>query len=90
MPRLKNEFNKVLISNGFKRLNIPELDNQGVIAYQHDMRGWYAEALDRGRYYDLWLVGHGLKQSSTYPGGWIYSEPKELADELKRVTINKQ
>lgn len=46
---------------------------------------WYAEIIDRGNYSDVWMVGKELKSSGGFPGGWIYSEPKEIEDEIVRA-----
>jgi hypothetical protein len=77
LERASNSFHGTLILFGFRRI-------KGEKAYSHP-NGWYAEVtVHNENWIDLWMVGNGLKTSS-FLGGWIYSEPNEVAQELQRV-----
>jgi len=70
-------FQNVLRHFGFRQLK----DQKGC----YSKGGWYAEIIDRGVWHDVWMVGSGLKDSHLFPGGWIYSEPRELNEELNKA-----
>lgn len=48
--------------------------------------GIHAEIIDYDGWHEVWMVGEGVKNSKLFPGGWQYSEPKELGEELHKAT----
>lgn len=71
-----NIFIKTLKELGFKKMN------RSSISYEHGERHeWYAEMLDDR----VWITGKGLKEMQSYPGGWVYSDPKELKEDVLKA-----
>jgi hypothetical protein len=67
-------FKRMLTVLGFK----PIKDLPG--SFQHKDNDWYAELLnDR-----VWIVGQGIKDSRSFPGGWVYWSPKEIKEEVTK------
>jgi len=46
-------------------------------SFEHEYFNWYAEISSSDNHPEVWLTGSGLK-SSSFPGGWIYSEVSDL------------
>lgn len=78
MERSARSFEKVLKFFKFKQ------DKEFTNTFSRE--GLYAEIIDRGNYHDVWMVGEGVKESHLFPGGWIYSEPHQLSEELHKAT----
>lgn len=76
--RLKelNSFEKVLVNFGFKK----ETHANGSF-YTNDDLEWYAEIYDDD---SVWMTGSGLKDTSSFPGGYVYGTPESLIEELSK------
>ncbi len=77
------QFIKILLRFGFKKVNTSDWPVKNILAYEHIEHGWYAEIWrDCGG--EVWLVGKELK-SGSFPGGWMYWEPKDIEKELTKA-----
>lgn len=75
----------VLRSFGFKKHTVTGEEGSVSSFYTHVKNGWHAE-IEKEKYYThVWIVGNGLKDSGSFPGGWYYGEPQEITDELNRA-----
>lgn len=79
--RAYSGFAKTLKHFGFIHKKDVNTENEPIEWYEHPKHGWRAEILDRGNWKEVWLVGKCLKDSG-FPGGHIYSNSKELAEEI--------
>lgn len=73
-------FESVLLRFGFIRHQHAETSDYDR-CYKNDYRGWWAELYDGNR---VWVIGEGLRDSTSYPGGHMYHTPDELITELEK------
>ena len=71
---------------GFIHKKDVNIENQPIEWFEHPVHNWYAEILDHTNFKEVWMTGKYLKESSSFPGGWIYSEATDLAEELTKAT----
>jgi len=76
--RYRNSFKRMLISLGFKQ------DKEYPDSFTHKKEDWYAQINDRGNWSDCWMTGKGLKESSGFPGGWMYDTPMQIKIEVEK------
>jgi hypothetical protein len=74
-------FKLMLLSFGFKKMK--EFKN----CYSLEKPSCFAEIQDRGTYFSLWMIGEHFKSTDSIPGGWVYSDPKEAAEEIEKAKI---
>jgi hypothetical protein len=82
LKRCRSSFEKMLRHLGFKQISDLPPGH-----FEHKQQDWYAEIYNRGCYNDVWMVGNGLK-SSGFPGGWNYSSPQEIEEEILKALDN--
>jgi hypothetical protein len=77
--KCRGSFKRMLAKLGFRQSH----DVPG--SFSHKTNDWYAEIIDRRHYSDVWMVGDGLKNSTGFPGGWVYESPMELEKEVVKA-----
>ena len=77
----QQEFEAILQDAGFIKIRTHE---DGDTAWEYRKMGWYADVLGYLWGCEVWMIGPGLKDNPGYPGGWRYSYPEGLREELSK------
>lgn len=67
---------------GFKKVCTKGWLNPNQNCWNNEDKGWWAEIHDYGGFKEVWIVGKDLKEVSSFPGGYTYSSPEEIIEEL--------
>ena len=82
LKQCRASFERTLRHFGFKQISDLPPGN-----FEHKDQDWYAEIINHGCWNSVWMVGKGL-MSNNYPGGWNYSDVKDLQNEIVKALEN--